>query len=105
MDLYKYHSNPETLARYAEANDVVPERVYDIAMSGKLNPRQEDTLAKSSEYSYMYARNVLRRPWPKGEDAIAKSAEYAYNYAHLALGLPEKEAKQWSNNYQSRKTQ
>ena len=89
MDLYKYHSKPETLDRYAERDQIVPKRIYDIAMSGqKLTQRQEDTLAKSPKYAFHYARNVLEKPFPAGEAAIAKDAYYAYYYAHEMLKKP-----------------
>ena len=43
MDLYKYHSKPETLDRYTDRDQIVPERIYEIAKSGKkLTQRQGD---------------------------------------------------------------
>ena len=89
MDLYKYHSKPETLDRYAERDQIVPERIYEIAMSGqKLTQRQEAVLAKSSKYAYRYAFNVLKKPFPAGEAAIAKDSDYAYLYAFNVLKKP-----------------
>ena len=86
MDLYNYHSKTETLDRYAERDQIVPERVYEIAKSGKkLTQTQEDTLAKSSKYAYLYAYDVLEKPFLVGEAAIAKDADYAYYYARDML--------------------
>ena len=86
MDLYKYHSNPETLDRYAERDQIVPERIYEIAKSGKkLTQTQEAVLAKSSMYAYRYAFNVLGKRFPEGEAVIAKDADYAYYYARDML--------------------
>ena len=90
MDLYKYHSKPESLDRYAERDQIVPERILEIAKSGKkLTQRQEDTLTKSPKYAFHYAFHVLNKPWPAGEAAIAKDAEYSYYYAYDVL------KKQW----------
>ena len=89
MDLYKYHSNPETLDRYAERDQIVPERIYEIAKSGqKLTKTQEDALAKSPKYAFYYAFNVLKKPFPAGEAAIAKDEYFAYRYAFNVLKKP-----------------
>ena len=122
MDLYKFHSNPETLHGYDKADEIVPKRIYDIAESGKkLTEKQEDAIAKDQYYAYYYAHNVLKKPFlkgediiakdplfayyyaqyvlekhfPKGEDAIAKDPLYAYRYAKNILKLPKAEAKMW----------
>ena len=89
IDLYKFHSNPETLHGHDRADEIVPERIYNIAKSRKkLTDKQEDVLAKNSEYAYRYAQYILKKPWSKGEDVIAKDAEYAYYYAHDVLKMP-----------------
>ena len=98
MDLYKFHSNPETLHGYDRADEIVPERIYNIAKSGKkLTDKQEDVIAKNPLYAYRYALNILKKPFPKGEDAIAiaKNPYYAHYYAHYVLKLPEDEARKW----------
>ena len=84
MDLYKFHSNPETLHGHDRADEIVPERIYDIAKSGKkLTDKQEDVIAKDPKYAYGYAYSISKKPFLKGEDAIAKDPEYAYYYAYL----------------------
>ena len=89
IDLYKFHSNPEILHGYDRVDEIVPERIFDIAKSGKkLTNKQEDTIAKDPEYAYFYAYYILKKPWPKGEDAIAKYPEYAYSYAKYVLKKP-----------------
>ena len=40
-------------------------------------------IAKSAEWSYRYALNVLEGPFELGEPEIAKSAEWSYRYARL----------------------
>jgi lambda repressor-like predicted transcriptional regulator len=44
-------------------------------------PEAEDIIAKSAEASYIYAGNVLKGPFLKGEDAMSKDTRYAYGYA------------------------
>ena len=52
MDLYKFHSNPETLHGHDRADEIVPERIYNIAKSGKkLTDKQEDVIAKDPKYA------------------------------------------------------
>ena len=124
MDLYQYYSHPEQLNRYADADDIVPSRIYANAKSGvELTPKQintiaknakyayeyayyvldrawpksEDAISKDATYAYYYARNVLKSPWPKGEDAIAKDAYYAFHYAYYVLKLPEEQARRWGS--------
>ena len=42
-------------------------------------------LAKDAQYEYLYAKLVLKGPFPAGEAAIAKDPRHAYNYARYAL--------------------
>ena len=89
IDLYKFHSNPETLHGYDRADEIVSERIYDIAKSGKkLTDKQEDVIAKDPKYAFKYAINILKNSFLKGEDAIAKDPSYAYEYAISVLKKP-----------------
>ncbi len=89
MNLYKYHDKPETIHGHDEIDTHVPEVVW-----GKYNDnpaelkKREDAIAKSARYSYDYAKDILKGPFPKGEAAIAKSAEYSWYYAHDILKGP-----------------
>ena len=62
---------------------LTPKEAYDMSYSNpKLRPKLERVIATSAEFSYWYARHVLKRkPFPAGEPAIATSAEYSYYYA------------------------
>lgn len=86
MDLYKFHSKSSVLRGYKEANDTVPERIYNNARKGKpLTNKQEKVFARNARYAFNYAHYVLHRPWPKGEDVLAKEADYAIPYALSVL--------------------
>jgi hypothetical protein len=87
MNLYKFHQSPEDLHKHKEAEDSVVDMFWD---KYKNNPKElkkkEWAIAKSAEYSYLYARNILEGRFELGrfelgEPAIAKSAEYSYLYA------------------------
>ena len=45
----------------------------------------EQEALKSAEYSYCYARDVLKGRFEKGEDVISKDAYYSYLYARYVL--------------------
>jgi hypothetical protein len=65
-----------------------PELIYKYAkniVKGKLNEREEDIIATSAYYSYRYARDILKGPFPKGENIIANSPFHAYVYAEVVL--------------------
>ena len=66
---------------------LTPKEAYDMSYSNpKLRPKLERVIATSAEFSYWYARHVLKRkPFPAGEPAIATSADYSYLYAQYVL--------------------
>jgi len=45
----------------------------------------ERTIAKDTYYSYCYAQDVLKGPFPLGEETIAQDACYSYWYAQCVL--------------------
>jgi hypothetical protein len=99
MDLYKYHSNPETLPGYEKRHLIVPELAYETLKSGQpLTPEDkqlaERAIAKDPERACYYATNVIEGRFPEGEAAIAKDPEWAYNYAENVIKRrwPEGEA-------------
>ena len=49
-----------------------------------MSTKEKDAL-KSAEYSYVYARDILKGRFKKGEDAIIKSACYSYRQARYVL--------------------
>jgi len=50
-----------------------------------MKSEQEASIAKSAKYSYKYASEILKTPFPAGEPAIATSPPYAYRYATFVL--------------------
>ena len=103
LNIYKYHSNPETITGFDQAMNSVPHLAWDqifgtsdveayeeLLVTGKVDleelRKRERLWAKSREYSYRYAFYVLEGRFEKGEDAIATSAEYSYYYAADTLG-------------------
>ena len=48
----------------------------------------EDAIAKNSLFSYDYATNIIKGPFPKGENSIAKNPYYAYVYSKYILNKP-----------------
>jgi hypothetical protein len=85
VNLYKLHTNPESLLGYEEAM-----KDPDIAWGTHENNHDklrelENLWTKSAEYSYYYARDVLKNRFPKGEDIIATDAHWSYEYAEYVL--------------------
>jgi hypothetical protein len=95
MNLYKYHSKPETLDHYDKADEWVPTLAWDKYKDQPAElKKREKALAKNPKIAYFYALDVLKKPFPAGEAAIAKSM-WSYNYAIDVLKLSHGEAKKW----------
>jgi hypothetical protein len=66
-----------------------PKNLYDRSRKiGKLHGNLEYYISKDAEYSYLYARDVLKGPFSKGEDVIATNSLYAFQYARDVLKGP-----------------
>jgi hypothetical protein len=89
-NLYKYHSDPETLLWYNEAFEVVPELIWEKHRNNiEELKKRELPLAKDARTAYWYALWVLNmKPFPLGEPAIAKDAKYSCAYALNVLETP-----------------
>ena len=89
MNLYKLHSNPESLDHFEKVTANNPAIFWD---KYKNKPeelkKREKYIAKSAFHAYLYARDVLKGPFPAGEEAIAKDAMFAYYYAREVLKGP-----------------
>jgi lambda repressor-like predicted transcriptional regulator len=57
-------------------------------LNNNWNNDLEDLIVKDPEYSYMYARDLIKGPWVKGEDAILKNPEWSYKYAKNVIKGP-----------------
>lgn len=86
MDLFKFHDEPTSLHKHAEATEVVPKLVIE---KYKDNPKElkkrEAILAKDTNVAWKYVDEISRKPFPAGEEAISKSASRATMYAVLYL--------------------
>ena len=86
MNLYNFRSKPESLLQYEKIAETNPHIFWEKYEN---NPeelkKREKYIAKDAEYSYDYARDVLRGPFPLGEEAIAKDKDFAYFYARYFL--------------------
>jgi hypothetical protein len=88
MNLYKFHTHPETLDGYEAAKTRIPKIAWEAARTPEEKRKLESLWANSTYYAYLYATSVSRKPFPAGEAAIAKDAEYAYKYASEILKRP-----------------
>ena len=101
LNLYQYHTQPQTLAHYEEARTSVPEIAYEYArwvLNGRF-PGGEPAIAQDAQWAYEYAQDVLKGRFPAGEAAIAQDAQWAYEYAQDVLKLPSDQARTWGQEY------
>jgi len=86
MNLYNYHNDPESLYGNENIDTIVPEFFYKLY---KHDPQElkkrEAGIAKSPEFSFKYARFILKGRFEKGEDAIATSPKFSFKYARNVL--------------------
>lgn len=54
-------------------------------MRQRLPDEIEALIATSAQYSYYYAKDVIKGRWEPGEAAIATSAQYSYCYAEYVI--------------------
>lgn len=63
-----------------------PKYAYRLALRLKRRfPLAEKNIAKDGEYSYFYAKDIIKGPWKDGEAAIAKDGYYSFLYARDVL--------------------
>ena len=48
----------------------------------------EDIISTDSQFSYCYARDIIKKPWKKGENTISKDYHYSYWYARDVIRGP-----------------
>jgi len=108
MNLYKFHTNPESLKHYDVAHEHVPQLKWEQLVGQSLHLIDTDTeyeydtdakddidlaevkkyehlWAKDTKTAYYYAHSILNAEFPAGEKAIAKDGYYAYMYARDVL--------------------
>ena len=92
LNPYLYHSQPQQLMGYADATNKIPSIAWEMADLGpETNAKKrelEHLWAKDPNLAYLYARYVIKKPWPPGEAAIAKYPYWAYQYAKNIIREP-----------------
>mgnify|MGYP003612897288 CR=1 FL=1 len=89
MNIYKLHKKPSSLLHHDAAHSLIPRLVWEKYMGNPAElKKREAVIATDANYAYMYARDVIRGPFPKGEEAIAKDAHCAQWYANDVLKGP-----------------
>jgi hypothetical protein len=112
--IYELHSKPHTLKHHDKLDTHHPDYVWSRYEHDPIKLKQlehlwaksaryayiyasethraftagEEAISKSTEYSYLYARDVLKGPFPAGEDAISQNSYNAYMYASYILKKP-----------------
>ena len=82
MNIYEFHTNPESLDSFKEVSIANPRLAYQCAEKlGRRLPIVETAIAKNALYAYLYARDVIEGRFPEGEAVIAKDGWSAAYYA------------------------
>ncbi len=76
---------------------LTPQIAYNLArrlymVSGECDTRLESVIAQEGEWAYLYAKHILRGPWPEAEISLSKDPSWAYWYARDVLKAPFPEA-------------
>jgi hypothetical protein len=83
MNIYKFHTNPESLDFYEEVLTKDPKLALDYArFIGEKFTDGEKAISKDAESAYYYAKLVIKGRFPEGEAAIAKHAGASLEYAY-----------------------
>lgn len=110
MNLYKLHKDPTSLLHNDKAHEILPDLFWKKYEKQPAEmKKREPAIAKDAYYSYIYARDVLKRRFPAGEPTIAKDSGFAYTYALFVVGGPWPEGEEaiakdqgYSNMYASK---
>ena len=86
MNIFLLHSAPETLKFFNQIQNNVPTYFWrKFSEKPEELKKREKYIAKDPHYSYLYARDFLKGPFPAGEEAIATDSYNAYVYARDVL--------------------
>ena len=108
INLYEYHSKPNSLEQYENRVAIIPRLAYNYAIETKQRfeagepaimkipynalwyalyvikcrwPEAEPAIMKDPWFAYLYAENIIQGRWEAGETAIMKDSLGAYEYA------------------------
>lgn len=75
--------------------------VLRATVSRKAEEDGEDLeqILSSAYWSYKWARDHVKGPWPQGEPVIARDPIFSVLYATECLKLPVGEAEEWGKNF------
>lgn len=79
LNLYQIYNKPEKLDYYFDYGESIKHligRNYNQNFYPIIH-----IIKKSTKWSFMYARDIIKGRWISGEEAIAKSSYYSYFYA------------------------
>lgn len=112
MNLFNYHTDPESLKHYEAAHEKIPRFawekyagdasqirarehlwareadksvMYAMHFLGERFKKGEPAILKDSFWARVYASEVIKGPWPEAEDIIATSAYDSFVYAQQVL--------------------
>ena len=86
MDLKNLVDDPKKLKTHD--THISPKEAYERLLNGEKDEYLIHVVAKDAKYSYLYAADILKKPFPLGEPAIAKNASYSVDYARDVLKGP-----------------
>lgn len=86
MNLYQYYNQPTQLDGNENIDTMLPQFFYKLYKYDPQELKKRETgIAKSPEFSFKYARFILKGRFPEGEDAIATSPKFSFKYARAVL--------------------
>ena len=89
MNLYKLHSKPASLDHFEKVTETNPAIFWEKYKKNKEElKKREKYIVKNASFAFLYAKNILKGPFPAGEATIAKDYAYAYSYAKNILKGP-----------------
>ena len=91
MNLYEYHTNPETLHGYKDRFKI-PGFAYEEAKRTGNWTEAEPYIMKDPSSVFLYARWVIGDRWSEAEPYIMKDPYYAFLYARDVIEGRWKEA-------------
>ena len=91
MNLYKLHSEPAALDHFEKVSETNPDVFWEKYKKNKEElKKREKHIAKNASFAHLYAKDVLKGPFPAGEEAIItkNDALYVNAYARDVLKGP-----------------
>jgi hypothetical protein len=88
LNFYKLHSDPNELFGYKDAHLKIPEIAWEVANTNEKKRKIEYLWVSNPEHAYVYARDVIKKPWSPGEKVIASITAYAFLYARDVIKHP-----------------